>query len=51
MISFALKYYYMDIWAHWLMPPVLLLSFLIMGTTFVTISLERVFDPRLKTAL
>jgi peptide/nickel transport system permease protein len=51
MISFALKYYYMDIWINWLLPPVLLLSFLIMGTTFVTISLERVFDPRLKTAL
>jgi peptide/nickel transport system permease protein len=41
----------MDIWVNWLMPPVLLLSMLIMGTTFVTVSLERVFDPRLKTAV
>jgi peptide/nickel transport system permease protein len=50
MIHYALKYYYMDIWLNWLAPPVLLLSLLIMGTTFVTVSLERVFDPRLKTA-
>ena len=51
MIHFGLKYYYMDIWLNWLIPPVLLLSMLIMGTTFVTVSLERVFDPRLKTAV
>jgi peptide/nickel transport system permease protein len=51
MIHYALKYYYMDIWLNWLVPPVLLLSVLIMGTTFVTVSLERVFDPRLKTAV
>ncbi len=51
MIHYGLKYYYMDIWLNWLVPPVLLLSVLIMGTTFVTVSLERVFDPRLKTAV
>jgi peptide/nickel transport system permease protein len=51
MIHYALKYYYMDIWLNWLTPPILLLSLLIMGTTFVTVSLERMFDPRLKTAV
>lgn len=51
MIHYSLKYYYMDIWLNWLTPPILLLSMLIMGTTFVTVSLERVFDPRLKTAV
>jgi peptide/nickel transport system permease protein len=49
MIHYALKYYYMDIWLSWLIPPILLLSMLIMGTTFVTVSFERVFDPRLKS--
>ncbi|MEX1312733.1 MAG: ABC transporter permease [Desulfotignum sp.] len=49
MIHYGLKYYYMDIWLSWLTPPILLLSMLIMGTTFVTVSFERVLDPRLKT--
>ncbi|MBN1276916.1 MAG: ABC transporter permease [Deltaproteobacteria bacterium] len=50
-ISFALKYYYMDIWWNWLLPPVILLSLLTMTVTFLVISLEKVFDPRLKEAL
>jgi peptide/nickel transport system permease protein len=49
MIHYALKYYYMDIWRSWLIPPILLLSMLIMGITSVTVSFERVFDPRLKS--
>jgi peptide/nickel transport system permease protein len=48
MISYALKYYYLDIWANWLLPPIILLSLLIMSATFLAISLEKVFDPRLK---
>ena len=51
MISYSLKYYYLDIWLNWLMPPILCLSFLIMTATFLAISMERVFDPRLKEAL
>jgi peptide/nickel transport system permease protein len=51
MISYALKYYYLDIWWNWLLPPVVLLSLLIMAVTFLAISLEKVFDPRLKEAL
>jgi peptide/nickel transport system permease protein len=51
MISYGLKYYYMDIWFNWLLPPILLLTLLIMTSTFLSISLERVFDPRLKEAL
>ena len=51
MISYALKYYYLDIWWNWLLPPVLLLTLLIMAVTFLAISLEKVFDPRLKEAL
>ncbi|MBW1775166.1 MAG: ABC transporter permease [Deltaproteobacteria bacterium] len=51
MISYALKYYYLDIWWNWLLPPVLLLTLLIMTITFLAVSLEKVFDPRLKEAL
>ena len=50
MISYALKYYYMDIWVHWMMPPILCLTMLIMTATFLAVSLEKVFDPRLKEA-
>lgn len=48
MINFALKYYYLDIWWNWLMPPILCLTLLIMTVTFLAVSLEKVFDPRLK---
>jgi peptide/nickel transport system permease protein len=50
MISYALKYYYLDIWWNWLIPPILCLTLLIMTVTFLAISLEKVFDPRLKEA-
>jgi peptide/nickel transport system permease protein len=51
MIAFALRYYYMDIWWNWLLPPIACLSLLIMTVTFLAISLEKVLDPRLKDAL
>ncbi len=51
MIAFALKYYYMDIWWNWLLPPIACLSLLIMAVTFLAISLEKLMDPRLKGAL
>jgi peptide/nickel transport system permease protein len=51
MIGYALKYYYMDIWWNWLLPPIACLSLLIMTVTFLSISLEKVMDPRLKEAL
>ena len=51
MISYALKYYYMDIWWNWLFPPVLLLSLLIMTVTFLAISMEKALDPRLRETL
>jgi peptide/nickel transport system permease protein len=50
MISYALKYYYLDIWWNWMIPPILCLTLLIMTVTFLAISLEKVFDPRLKEA-
>lgn len=51
MINYALKYYYMDIWWNWLLPPVIVLTLLTMAVTFLAVSLEKVFDPRLKEAL
>jgi peptide/nickel transport system permease protein len=51
MISYALKYYYLDTWFNWLLPPIFCLTILIMASTFLAISLEKVFDPRLKEAL
>jgi peptide/nickel transport system permease protein len=48
MISYALRYYYLDIWWNWMFPPVLCLSLLIVSVTFLAISLEKVLDPRLR---
>lgn len=48
MISYALKYYYMDIWWNWLSPPILCLSVCLIAATFLAVSLEKVFDPRLR---
>jgi peptide/nickel transport system permease protein len=51
MISYALKFYYMDIWWNWLFPPILCLSLLIMSVTILTISMEKAMDPRLREVL
>lgn len=48
MIRYALTYYYLDIWWNWLLPPIIFLTLLIMTVTFLAVSLEKVFDPRLK---
>lgn len=51
MINHAIGYYYLDIWSNWLIPPIFCLSLLIMCVTFLAISLENIFDPRLKETL
>jgi peptide/nickel transport system permease protein len=51
MINYALQYYYLDIWTSWLLPPIFCLSLLIMASTFLAVSLEKVFDPRLKEVM
>ena len=48
MIQYAMKYYYMNIWWNWLLPPVAALSLLLLTITLVVISLEKVLDPRLR---
>lgn len=51
MISYSIKFYYMDIWWNWMFPPIICLSLLIMTATFLAISLEKALDPRLREAL
>lgn len=48
MISYALQFYYLDVWWYWLVPPVVCLSLLIMGVTFLAVGLEKIMDPRLR---
>jgi len=48
MISPALKYYYLDVWWYWLMPPVLFLAMLFGSVTFISIAIEGWSDPRLR---
>jgi peptide/nickel transport system permease protein len=48
MIQYAMKYYYMNIWWNWLLPPVAVLTLLLMTITFVVISMEKALDPRLR---
>jgi peptide/nickel transport system permease protein len=50
MISYALKFYYLDVWWNWLVPPILCLSLLMITVTLIAVSLEGVFDPRLREA-
>ncbi len=48
MINYSLKFYYMDVWTNWILPPVISLSLLILSITFIAISLEGMFNPGLK---
>lgn len=48
MINYALKFYYLDVWWHWLAPPVICLALMMTTVTIIAVSLEGVFDPRLR---
>ncbi len=48
MIRDAVEFYYLDLWWHWLLPPVFCLTLMLMSLTFIAIGLEQTFDPRLK---
>ncbi|MDZ4165014.1 MAG: ABC transporter permease [Smithellaceae bacterium] len=48
MIRYALKYYYLDTWWHWILPPIICLTLIMAAVTFLAISLEKLFHPRLK---
>ena len=44
----GIQYYYLDIWWHWLLPPLLCLSLLILSLTLLAVGSEGLLDPRLK---
>ncbi len=44
----GIQYYYLDIWWHWLLPPLLCLSLLILSLTLLAVGCEALFDSRLR---
>jgi len=48
MIGYGLKYYFLDIWSNWLLPPIVCLSLLIMSATLLAMRMEKRMDPRLQ---
>ena len=48
MMSYAMRYLYLDVWFNWLLPPVLALSLLIISLGFISYAIEEIFDPRLR---
>ncbi len=48
MMSYAMRYLYLDVWFNWLFPPVISLSMLIISLAFIAYAIEEIFDPRLK---
>lgn len=50
MISDALPFYFLGHGWHWLLPPIALLVLVLLSLTFLAVSLEQHFDPRLRDA-
>jgi peptide/nickel transport system permease protein len=48
MMSYAMRYLYLDVWWSWLLPPVIALSLLIISLGFISYAIEEIFDPRLR---
>nr|QNO47042.1 hypothetical protein NBCJMJBN_00003 [Methanosarcinales archaeon ANME-2c ERB4] len=48
MMSYAMRYLYLDVWWNWLLPPVIALSLLIISLGFISYAIEEIFDPRLR---
>jgi peptide/nickel transport system permease protein len=48
MMSYAMRYLYLDVWWNWLLPPVISLSLLIVSLGFISYAIEEIFDPRLR---
>ena len=48
MISYAMRYLYLDVWFNWLLPPVIALSLLIISLGLISYAIEEIFDPRLR---
>lgn len=48
MINYSMKYYYLDVWSNWIIPPLVILSSIILSVTFIAIGMETVFSLQLK---
>jgi len=48
MMSYAMRYLYLDVWWNWLLPPVFALSLLIVSLGLIAYAIEEIFDPRLR---
>ena len=48
MMSYAMRYLYLDVWWNWLLPPVIALSLLIVSLGLIAYAIEEIFDPRLR---
>lgn len=48
MMSYAMRYLYLDVWFNWLLPAVLSLSMLIVSLALISYAIEEIFDPRLR---
>jgi peptide/nickel transport system permease protein len=48
MMSYAMRYLYLDVWFNWLLPPVFALSLLIVSLGLISYAIEEIFDPRLR---
>ena len=48
MMSYAMRYLYLDVWWNWLLPPVIALSLLIVSLGLISYAIEEIFDPRLR---
>lgn len=48
MMSYAMRYLYLDVWFNWLLPPVFALSLLIVSLGLIAYAIEEIFDPRLR---
>ena len=48
MMSYAMRYLYLDVWWNWLLPPVIALSLLITSLGLIAYAIEEIFDPRLR---
>ncbi|MHC1575046.1 MAG: ABC transporter permease [Candidatus Methanogasteraceae archaeon] len=48
MMSYAMRYLYLDVWFNWMLPPVIALSLLIISLGLISYAIEEIFDPRLR---
>jgi len=51
MIRQSMRFYYLEVWWHWILPPAAMLAVILVAVSLVLFSFEGVLDPRLKGVL